>query len=49
MMLLSAGRDCTDLFESYHAFHERARTYLASYEIGMFTRSLLIYSVEKKR
>jgi cytochrome b involved in lipid metabolism len=36
MMLLSAGRDCTDLFESYHAFHERARSYLASYEIGMY-------------
>ena len=37
MLLLAAGRECTDLFESYHAFTAdptRPTKYLASMEIG---------------
>lgn len=39
MMLLSAGRDCTHLFQMYHCLSERAPKYLASYEIGVFDSS----------
>lgn len=32
--MLAAGRDCTDLFTSYHPFTTAPRTYLAQYDIG---------------
>jgi cytochrome b involved in lipid metabolism len=34
MILLAAGRDCTDLFESYHPFSDRAHKIVESYYIG---------------
>ena len=34
MLLLSAGRDCTDLFISYHPFTEKPSQLLAKYCIG---------------
>ncbi len=35
MLLLAAGRECTDLFNSYHwKAPEKARKYLVNYEIG---------------
>lgn len=34
MLLLAAGRECTDLFEMYHALVDKPEKYLASYDIG---------------
>lgn len=34
MLLLSAGRECTALFTSYHWATEKPRKYLSAYEIG---------------
>lgn len=34
ILLLSAGRDCTDLFDSYHPFTEKPREMLEKYYIG---------------
>lgn len=34
MLLLSAGRECTHLFNMYHALSDRPRKYLESYIIG---------------
>jgi predicted heme/steroid binding protein len=35
MLLLSAGRDCTDLFQCYHAFTDKPEKVLEKYEIGV--------------
>jgi fatty acid desaturase len=38
MLLLAAGRECTDLFRSYHWINqEKPRKYMASYEIGLLS------------
>lgn len=34
MLLLSAGRECTALFNSYHWATDKPRKYMAAYEIG---------------
>lgn len=34
MLLLAAGRECTDLFAMYHALSDKPERYLASYDIG---------------
>jgi hypothetical protein len=35
MLLLAAGRECTDLFSCYHPFTDRPRKFMKSYEIGV--------------
>ncbi|ETO14013.1 delta 5 fatty acid desaturase [Reticulomyxa filosa] len=35
MILLMAGRDCTDLFIAYHPFTERPREVLKKFQIGV--------------
>lgn len=37
MLLLSAGRECTALFNSYHCLTDKPRKYMAAYEIGTIT------------
>ncbi|KAH9089809.1 hypothetical protein LEN26_018982 [Aphanomyces euteiches] len=37
MVLLHAGRECTDTFDSYHPFSDKAEQVLAKYEIGTLT------------
>jgi hypothetical protein len=37
MLLLSAGRECTALFNSYHCLTDKPRKYMAAYEIGSLT------------
>lgn len=34
-LLLAAGRDCTNLFESYHPFTDKPREILSKYKIGV--------------
>lgn len=34
MLLLSAGRECTDLFAMYHALSDKPERFLAAYDIG---------------
>lgn len=35
MLQLVAGRDCTEIFESYHPFTQKAHESLAKYQIGV--------------
>ncbi|OQR99376.1 Delta(5) fatty acid desaturase [Achlya hypogyna] len=37
MVLLHAGREATDTFDSYHPFSDKAESILKKYEIGTFT------------